>query len=509
MATSTELATSALSDCVTCSICLGTLVDPRVLPCSHTFCLPCIRQAVKDGKFTCSFQDKQIVSLSDIDRLPINRLAKDVIEYMTSLTTSPASHTRRLCDNCTHTAATKWCQNCAVYYCGPCAECVHKVKALQSHVITISIAKTNTYCPDHPDQQFRFWCTPCTTLVCGDCLLLTHADHPRIHAVKAAETFSSEIRGLLSRMGETNDALRELDREIQWSVEQQADNLSTQQQNIEQAFAALALRLEKRKRALIQELHQGHKDTKTVFDQRQAMVNEHLHTLTVRELYIGELLAVADPVQMLSFKATRLQNNKDLVEQCRASNKSVASQGCTFISDAKALSDLTAAVAQFGSIQKASGNTRVLGFSTPAADLLLTPTNLNWARGYTFALKRPLKLQAIRVQSNYQGVHVGFVVDASGTVVHRAMASSPDTTLKWLSIPLQGSVANEQSVFVWVERGNGSYAYKNRSTTMWRIDAECAVASKDIQSVTQISTGSTVTAQNNTYCIDMILDLAE
>ena len=74
-------------DLITCAICLGYFVDPRILPCSHTYCLRCIHQAAASsgGQFNCPLRDGTRIRANNIDSLPINRNLRDMVDLLPSL----------------------------------------------------------------------------------------------------------------------------------------------------------------------------------------------------------------------------------------------------------------------------------------------------------------------------------------------------------------------------------------------------------------------------------------
>jgi tripartite motif-containing protein 56 len=109
MATCNDSNTKQLQELVTCAICLDHYQDPRLLPCSHTFCLNCIRQLVKSGQFDCPLRDNTIINQNDINTLPINRTAKDMVEFLLSLDVSTGRKISQLCDNCNENQAVHWC----------------------------------------------------------------------------------------------------------------------------------------------------------------------------------------------------------------------------------------------------------------------------------------------------------------------------------------------------------------------------------------------------------------
>ncbi|XP_053842335.1 tripartite motif-containing protein 59 [Vidua macroura] len=71
-----------LEEELTCPICYDTFVEPRVLPCSHTFCGPCLRDLLQPGPgFSCpSCRALVAVPAAGLEALPINFALKAVIE---------------------------------------------------------------------------------------------------------------------------------------------------------------------------------------------------------------------------------------------------------------------------------------------------------------------------------------------------------------------------------------------------------------------------------------------
>ena len=112
MATFNDSHTKQLQELVTCAICLDHYQDPRLLPCSHTFCFQCIEKAVKNGNFNCPFQDNMKINQNDITQLPINRAAKDMVEFVLSINLPTDKKFNQQCDNCSENQAVNWCNNC-------------------------------------------------------------------------------------------------------------------------------------------------------------------------------------------------------------------------------------------------------------------------------------------------------------------------------------------------------------------------------------------------------------
>ncbi|CAM4887761.1 unnamed protein product [Rotaria socialis] len=71
-------------DLVTCKICLKHFVDPRLLPCSHTYCFGCICKAASytNGDFMCPLKDGTTVQQNQINSLRLNHAMAEVVKMV-------------------------------------------------------------------------------------------------------------------------------------------------------------------------------------------------------------------------------------------------------------------------------------------------------------------------------------------------------------------------------------------------------------------------------------------
>ncbi|CAF1095991.1 unnamed protein product [Adineta steineri] len=74
-----------LEDIIKCPICLDNFNEPRILSCSHTYCLQCIKDlaAQNQGQFTCPLRDRTTISSTNIDSLPLNLVIRDIVDLVT------------------------------------------------------------------------------------------------------------------------------------------------------------------------------------------------------------------------------------------------------------------------------------------------------------------------------------------------------------------------------------------------------------------------------------------
>ncbi|CAF1128441.1 unnamed protein product [Adineta steineri] len=514
--------TEQLQELVTCAICLEYYKDPRVLPCSHTFCFKCIQQLVETDTAACPFRDNTTINRNDINQLPINRTAKDMVECITNFNPSLNTNGKTLCDNCNETPGITWCEKCAFHYCESCTKSVHSVKALQSHTIVPVSEKTHSFCFEHSDERYKYWCTQCHMLVCPDCLLFKHKDHTFLLLTDATTDAKGNLEKKTQEINEIKRNLTQVSTTIKNAISQLDEKRIQERNDIEQMFKNLQRMLEERKCLLVKKLEDEEIQPIQILNQHQIKIDQHLNLTTVQELCIRQILNSDDPIQILKFKSTSSHNYNEFIEEYKKIDEGCIIMRDTFTRNDKDLEDLKDIISKLGNINSELYriNREVVAIKTIPLDIsridniknnniILRRRNTTYAYGYKFSLKQPMKLRSIRIESSNNGSHIGFVINGAGLIIHRGAADSNDSTMKWLIIPLEGDIKNDYTVLVWTPSRNGSYTHKNGDSQFRAINHNCEVQSKCISSVAQTDIGSGTNITDSTYSIDMILDIIE
>ena len=86
--TISEAIKEQLEEIIQCAICHDNLSDPRVLPCSHTFCLQCMKDVAShnNSQFVCPLRDGAVIAGARIDSLPINVVVRNLVELVSKST---------------------------------------------------------------------------------------------------------------------------------------------------------------------------------------------------------------------------------------------------------------------------------------------------------------------------------------------------------------------------------------------------------------------------------------
>ena len=188
---------------LTCQFCLGTVDDPRMLECLHSYCKMCIASLeIKNMPSMYKCPDcQETFTIPDIDKLPVHKIA--VTKKRDLLLLRRISGDSVKCDLCPvpkKQAAT------AIYICLDCRDgqqCLchncsgshynkpelkdHQLELLQSLVTTSSgagnrrtmmrrISVFSDVCSTH-GLQLRYYCDSCKASICNDCKSESHCGH--------------------------------------------------------------------------------------------------------------------------------------------------------------------------------------------------------------------------------------------------------------------------------------------------------------------------------------------
>ena len=118
---SSEEALKKLEEQLTCSICLDNFTNPKVLPCSHSFCLQCLQGVIiQNNHLTCpTCRLSCPVPDNGLATLPPSFVINNLFEVY-SLMKKVSGDQHASCDNCEKNNADRYCKQCAKFLCPQC-----------------------------------------------------------------------------------------------------------------------------------------------------------------------------------------------------------------------------------------------------------------------------------------------------------------------------------------------------------------------------------------------------
>ncbi len=167
-----------------CSLCNETYTIPKVLPCFHTFCQPCLEKIVDGDKVTCTeCRHESYLSANGVGGLLPDYAISNILESQV-LDGSSLS-----CTGCKSKdlSAVARCFDCANFLCPNCVMAHQFMHCFEGHrVMTISELQNNKEnsdvkvekpinCTKHKGEVMRFFCRTCDTPICKECTLMEHS----------------------------------------------------------------------------------------------------------------------------------------------------------------------------------------------------------------------------------------------------------------------------------------------------------------------------------------------
>ena len=109
----------SLEETLTCPICMDLFDDPRLLPCSHTFCCKCLRSTINNRSVvTCPLCRSRFIG----QILPINRIVLSLVEQFRheKLHENRLMNINAKCYDCKSYHKLDLCYHCDTLLCNKC-----------------------------------------------------------------------------------------------------------------------------------------------------------------------------------------------------------------------------------------------------------------------------------------------------------------------------------------------------------------------------------------------------
>ena len=259
----------------TCGVCSKPYIDPRILPCLHSFCVQCLRCKTEkiDSQqvFKCpTCNQTASIPVGGASVLPQNLhlgFEVEVAGYMSKM----VSNGEVCCDHCMDGSsgpAVVFCCSCRQFLCKFCHEHHKRGRQLSKHSMvgldqegakqlqtTMKPREQHCLLLNHEDNKLKFYCKTCKSISCS-CAIVSHKSHDVTELSTVAKVHREEITGALESAGKVVTQLIESNTGNDKMIEQVELSKRNALLVIKQAFEMLYKRLDERKEALLAELEE-------------------------------------------------------------------------------------------------------------------------------------------------------------------------------------------------------------------------------------------------------------
>ena len=393
---------AGIKDIVTCTICLSYYKDPRLLACSHTYCYDCIKQLIQGDQFVCPLRDGTSIKAKDVKKLPVNRTAKDVVEFLSNTFQNTAN---LKCENCTINQSVYWCEKCECYLCQTCSQTIHSHKIHQNHVIVAASQKSlPNLCSDHPDEKLKYWCITCEDVVCRDGLLLKHKDHNYTNLQDIVNETKLKIQSSLQPIRQNLEKAAEKTRSI---IEEQRLRHEATKIDIDETFTKLQTLLKQRKKELMNQFDKCQQNEIAILESYQRDISEQMSIIRARETLIQQISDHNSNIQFMKMRNTLLDDDQQINQLARRFDQESTFPKVSFNKN----TEIEQKIAEYGTVEidniaislsdtQVKNNFTTLNLSLSSGMSLYSRYEADRGRGYLFQLNNPLMIQSVQLEAS-------------------------------------------------------------------------------------------------------------
>ena len=257
---------------VTCSICLDTYTEPKIMSCFHTFCCKCLekhaRVSQKEGKFRCPVCQAAIdlPEGNRFDRLPNSFIHNSLLSLLSIRQSGDASSIT--CSQCRKTNLQMYyCFNCGRFMCLDCFNAHQLLSAtFEGHKVTPvkdfkvedyeAVLKRQPFCSQefHEREVTRFFRLECQVCICQICTVTDHQNHKVVLLDKAALEEKDNIMCGAKLIRNKESELCEVIKQFEETISKLDSNVATAQREVSRVAEEVIAEIREREREAIDSL---------------------------------------------------------------------------------------------------------------------------------------------------------------------------------------------------------------------------------------------------------------
>ena len=284
-----------LNEEVSCSVCMSTFTDPKILPCFHTFCLHCLtelqRTSGKHGEITCPECRRkfQVPGSGYPKDLPANFRMNSLLDVMAIQKCNVAGVK---CGNCEKTSAQSfYCFKCCAFWCDDCIAAHNIIRANKDHkVLAIKdfqdqdiedVLKRPVFCQKehHENKKLKFFCKDCEVAICNTCVVTLHEGHVKVPLQDAANERKLRLESLLESQKEKALQKRNMITRLQSECNEIQEQVSCVKKSAQNLVDNLMRVIEAKKQELFKEVEDKAQQSIERLVEQQSNVEKELQRI--------------------------------------------------------------------------------------------------------------------------------------------------------------------------------------------------------------------------------------
>ncbi|XP_006823704.2 E3 ubiquitin-protein ligase TRIM71-like [Saccoglossus kowalevskii] len=301
-------------DLLTCSICLERYRNPKILPCHHSFCLPCLvkLKGPRDAIKCPNCRQEHFVNNVRHD-FPPSMIINSVMDIFKQPEQPQGDGT---CHGCQENPSTNTCVDCAMDFCTTCTKAHRTAPVSRQHrIMTVDDFKTSNLrdksivlpadpCTSHQDKLIELYCEDCQTSICLSCLGSNHKGHQVIDLKGAAEEFckmaTENLKVVKTKLSEEKRRIKIVTKKLEELSKQQLQQKRLIQKHSQETIRKLTKVIKQEESSLLDQLNTDYKKLDSV--KKVRMLESNMEQLTLLITYMEKMLRDRIATQLMSYK---------------------------------------------------------------------------------------------------------------------------------------------------------------------------------------------------------------
>ena len=198
---------------LSCTVCLDPFIDPKQLPCLHSFCLVCLQGLLKTSGVRNAVKCpicQRVCNIPDggnLNHLPTSFYLNSMLD---TLAIKECNTSNVKCGNCDQKSPqTFYCFQCCSFWCNDCITAHNIIRTNKGHRVLalkdfqekdfMDVLKRPTFCQEqhHERKELEFFCKACERAVCHTCVVTLHQGHSMAPLSETAEEQKSNVKALV------------------------------------------------------------------------------------------------------------------------------------------------------------------------------------------------------------------------------------------------------------------------------------------------------------------------
>ena len=304
-----------------CSICRKMYIDPKILPCFHTFCVKCIETiATKANKkpgdhLECPCCEKTF----SIPHEGFAKLQKHFfIEKLVTLTNILKTK-GEYCNECREegessspatqaSPVTSYCFSCSLPLCVDCYKHhkrsrltkSHKMLVIDNQAITAERMEmlASAKCEQHKDEELKIYCIDCRISTCLLCYIDSHQTHNRSDIKIAAQGHRKQLFEDIGVAYTCVNTVQRQNRELENSQRKIEDKIRAMRNQVEKRRSELKKLVDVHANVFIGQLDSLRKAKLNEIEKAREDINRNINCLESFKSYVTEFAEIADAIDI-------------------------------------------------------------------------------------------------------------------------------------------------------------------------------------------------------------------